>query len=60
MFEFSQEGRGIAEFLDRRIHGASLAFDFDRFLAGLRGNLNDGITQTDAVEMLAQRILALP
>ena len=27
--------------------------EFDRFLTGLRGNLNDGITRADAVDMLA-------
>ncbi|WP_040385350.1 DEAD/DEAH box helicase [Demetria terragena] len=33
---------------------------FDTFLHGLRGNLNDGITQTDAVEMLAQHLITRP
>jgi predicted helicase len=30
------------------------------FLAGLRGNLNDGITRTDAIEMLAQHLITRP
>lgn len=33
---------------------------FDRFLTGLRGNLNDGITRADAVEMLAQHLITRP
>lgn len=36
------------------------AKEFAVFLAGLRGNLNDGITQTDAVEMLAQHLITRP
>ena len=34
--------------------------DFDDFLHGLRGNLNEGITQPDAVEMLAQHLITRP
>ncbi|MGN6687464.1 MAG: DEAD/DEAH box helicase [Actinomycetales bacterium] len=34
--------------------------EFDRFLDGLRGNLNDGITGTEAVEMLAQHLITRP
>ena len=34
--------------------------DFDRFLAGLRGNLNDGISEADAIEMLAQHLITRP
>jgi len=33
---------------------------FDTFLAGLRGNLNDGISRTDAIEMLAQHLITRP
>ncbi|MGY2125874.1 DEAD/DEAH box helicase [Nocardia gipuzkoensis] len=33
---------------------------FDRFLDGLRGNLNDGITRADAIEMLAQHLITRP
>ena len=33
---------------------------FDRFLAELRGNLNDGISQEDAVSMLSQHLVAKP
>jgi len=36
------------------------AREFDAFLAGLRGNLNDGITAADAVEMLAQHLITRP
>ncbi|MYE26634.1 MAG: DEAD/DEAH box helicase [Chloroflexi bacterium] len=33
---------------------------FDRFLTELRGNLNDGISQEDAVSMLSQHLVAKP
>ena len=34
--------------------------EFERFLTGLRGNLNDGITRDDAIEMLAQHLITRP
>ncbi|MBF4765008.1 DEAD/DEAH box helicase [Nocardioides islandensis] len=34
--------------------------EFDRFLAGLRGNLNDGISESDAIDMLAQHLITRP
>lgn len=40
--------------------GSNAAKEFDAFLEGLRGNLNDGITQSDAVEMLAQHLITRP
>ncbi|MHB8300955.1 MAG: DEAD/DEAH box helicase family protein [Dermatophilaceae bacterium] len=33
---------------------------FDTFLGGLRGNLNDGISRSDAIEMLAQHLITRP
>ncbi len=33
---------------------------FEEFLAGLRGNLNDGISRRDAIEMLAQHLITRP
>ncbi|MGD9997239.1 MAG: type ISP restriction/modification enzyme [Ilumatobacteraceae bacterium] len=36
------------------------AQEFGVFLEGLRGNLNDGITQDDAIEMLAQHLITRP
>ena len=39
---------------------SNAAREFDAFLEGLRGNLNDGITQADAVEMLAQHLITRP
>jgi predicted helicase len=33
---------------------------FDKFLDGLRANLNEGITRQDAVEMLAQHLITRP
>lgn len=37
-----------------------VADTFDRFLEGLRGNLNDGITRDDAIDMLAQHLITKP
>lgn len=37
-----------------------VANEFKAFLDGLRGNLNEGISQTDAVEMLAQHLITRP
>jgi predicted helicase len=37
-----------------------VAAEFDRFLEGLRGNLNDGITHADAIDMLAQHLITRP
>lgn len=37
-----------------------VAEDFARFLKGLQDTLNPGVTQTEAIEMLAQHILTLP
>lgn len=34
--------------------------EFDTFLTGLRGILNEGITRNDAVEMLAQHLITRP
>ena len=34
--------------------------EFDTFLEGLRGNLNDGITRSDAIDMLAQHLITRP
>lgn len=34
--------------------------EFDEFLDGIRGNLNDNITENDAVEMLAQHLITRP
>lgn len=33
---------------------------FDTFLTGLRGNLNDSITRADAIDMLAQHLITRP
>ncbi|OMH24801.1 damage-inducible protein [Tersicoccus phoenicis] len=39
---------------------SNAASEFDAFLAGLRGNLNEGITAEQAVEMLAQHLITKP
>lgn len=36
------------------------AQEFETFLEGLRGNLNDGITRDDAVDMLVQHLITKP
>jgi predicted helicase len=39
---------------------SAVTAEFDRFLTGLRGNLNDGITRADAIDMLAQHLITRP
>ena len=39
---------------------SSAAQEFAAFLAGLRGNLNEGITADEAIEMLAQHLITRP
>ncbi len=39
---------------------SAVTTEFDRFLTGLRGNLNDGITRADAIDMLAQHLITRP
>ena len=39
---------------------STAAQEFDAFLTGLRGNLNDGISAEDAIEMLAQHLITRP
>ena len=34
--------------------------EFDRFIEGLRGNLNDSITEQDAISMLSQHLITAP
>lgn len=40
--------------------GPKLAKEFERFVAGLRNNLNDSISETDAVSMLSQHLITAP
>lgn len=40
--------------------GTNVREEFDTFLTGLRGNLNDGITESDAIDMLAQHLITRP
>lgn len=46
---------GILDDPDSGVHDA-----FDRFLEGLRGNLNDSISRGDAVDMLSQHLITKP
>lgn len=39
---------------------ASLRAEFDDFVEGLRNNLNDGITDDDAISMLSQHLITAP
>ncbi|ALA67504.1 DEAD/DEAH box helicase [Corynebacterium lactis] len=39
---------------------ASLRGEFDSFVEGLRNNLNDGITEDDAISMLSQHLITAP
>ncbi|HZK31390.1 MAG TPA: DEAD/DEAH box helicase family protein, partial [Corynebacterium sp.] len=39
---------------------ASLTEEFERFVEGLRGNLNDSITRDEAVSMLSQHLITAP
>jgi predicted helicase len=48
----------ITAFLDSNHSQVNAAFD--AFLSGLRANLNEGITRSDAVEMLAQHLITRP
>jgi predicted helicase len=39
---------------------SNAAKEFEEFLSGLRGNLNEGITRDEAIEMLAQHLITRP
>lgn len=39
---------------------SEVAKEFDVFLSGLRGNLNEGISRSDAIDMLAQHLITRP
>lgn len=41
-------------------NNTKLETEFDAFLLGLRGNLNDSISRDDAIEMLAQHLITKP
>ncbi len=40
--------------------GTSAAAEFEAFLTGLRGNLNESVSPDDAIEMLAQHLITKP
>lgn len=44
---------------DGKVGGKARAA-FDKFLTGLRGNLNPAVSETDAIEMLAQHLITQP
>lgn len=64
--DWAESVADIATRQTTRIHallndpGTGVRAEFDTFLGGLRGNLNDGITESDAVDMLAQHLITRP
>lgn len=65
--DWAKDVAGIAERQITRIttllndpKTASVRNEFEGFLQGLRGNLNENISETDAVEMLAQHLITRP
>ena len=61
--------KDIAEIAERHVtriqslldnNNTELEEEFDAFLLGLRGNLNDSISRDDAIEMLAQHLITKP
>lgn len=64
--DWAKDVQQIAERHTLRINGilddpgSGVQEPFDRFLEGLRGNLNDSITRTDAVDMLSQHLITKP
>jgi predicted helicase len=61
--------KDVAEIADRHVSqindfllkpNSKVAKEFKKFLRGLQLNLNEGITQEDAIEMLAQHLITLP
>jgi predicted helicase len=61
--------KDVAEIADRHVAqinnfllkpNSKVAREFKNFLRGLQLNLNEGITQEDAIEMLAQHLITLP
>lgn len=64
--DWAKSVAAIAEAHITRINGlldtnhAGVGAAFDKFLDGLRANLNEGISRQDAVEMLAQHLITRP
>lgn len=64
--QWADRVREIAERHEARIRalladpGFGVRPQFDRFLAGLRSNLNDGVTEDEAIGMLSQHLVSKP
>ena len=64
--KWATDVRGIAERHEARIRAllarpeSDVRTVFDGFLAGLRNNLNDGISEDDAIGMLSQHLVTKP
>jgi len=64
--DWAKDVQQIAERHTMRINGilddptSGVQEPFDRFLDGLRGNLNDSIGRADAVDMLSQHLITKP
>src|SRR5699024_7099841 len=63
---WAKDVAAIASALISRIHAvldsadATISQAFEQFLAGLRDNLNDSISEDDAISMLAQHLITKP
>jgi predicted helicase len=65
---WEQWAKSVAEIAERQVERINLLISnnqmhekvFDKFLAGLRKNINPSITQQEAVEMLSQHIITKP
>jgi predicted helicase len=63
---FAKDVADIAQSHVTRIKGllaepdSEPAREFEKFLGGLRGNLNDSITEAEAIDMLAQHLVTRP
>ena len=64
--QWADKVREIAERHEARIHalletsGSSVRPTFDKFLNGLRSNLNDGVTEDEAIGTLSQHLVSKP
>lgn len=64
--QWADRVRDIAERHEARIRallaapGSDVRAEFDRFVAGLRSNLNDGVSEDEAIGMLSQHLVSKP
>lgn len=64
--DWAKDVAGIASALTSRIHAVldqhdpAIDAEFERFVTGLRGNLNESVSAEDAIGMLAQHLITKP